>query len=89
MLDLSICILTYNNCNLLIESINSIINSINNRINFEIIVIDSGSQDNTHFNLRTNFPEIKLVINDKFYGFSAGNNQAFKIATGKNILKKV
>jgi Predicted glycosyltransferases len=53
---------------------------------FEIIIVDSGSTDGTIEMIKTEYPDIKLIQNQKFYGFSSGNNQAFQLATGKHIM---
>ena len=85
MIVLSICILTYNNSKLLEECIESIISNTHN-INFEIIIVDSGSTDNTFKMLEKFNNLVKIIKNNIFSGFSAGNNQAFKIARGEYIL---
>ena len=85
MVDLSICILTYNNASILEECINSIISNTQN-ISYEIIIVDGGSTDNT-LKLLTMYNDVVTIINNKkFSGFSAGNNQAFRIAKGEFIL---
>ena len=44
-----------------------------------ILVFDNGSEDGSAERLKTDFPEIKLVLGDKNFGFSEGNNRAAKI----------
>jgi len=46
----------------------------NNYSNFEIIVIDNGSSDNSVPALKNEFPEIKIIENGINLGFSGGNN---------------
>ena len=42
----------------------------------QIVVADNGSTDDSLDFLRTNYPQIQLVINDKNYGFAEGYNKA-------------
>ena len=42
----------------------------------EIVVADNGSTDDSVDFIRTNYPQIQLVINDKNYGFAEGYNKA-------------
>lgn len=84
-IEISICILTYNNAELLSNLLYSIKNSVRN-INYEIIVVDSGSIDSTKNYLKTLHSDVILIENIKFKGFSSGNNQAFNIARGRHIL---
>ena len=51
--------------------------------NAEIIIADNGSSDNSVDFIQTNFPHIKIVINDKNYGFAGGYNEALKHISAK------
>ncbi|MEA1936618.1 MAG: glycosyltransferase family 2 protein [Patescibacteria group bacterium] len=42
--------------------------------NYKIVVVDNGSEDDSVFAIRRNFPEIKIVENKKNLGFAGGNN---------------
>jgi GT2 family glycosyltransferase len=42
----------------------------------EIVVADNGSTDDSLDFLRTNYPQISIVVNDKNYGFAEGYNKA-------------
>jgi GT2 family glycosyltransferase len=44
----------------------------------EVIVADNGSSDNSVAFLQTNFPEVKLILLDKNYGFAGGYNRALE-----------
>lgn len=48
--------------------------------NFETIVVDNGSSDDSSPRLRREFPEIKLIVNPKNLGFTGGNNLAIEAA---------
>ena len=53
-------------------------NVIQHSQNAEVYIIDNGSTDDTLDFLKQNFPEIKIVINDKNYGFAGGYNEGLK-----------
>jgi GT2 family glycosyltransferase len=53
--------------------------------NFEIILVDNGSDDNSVNFVKKNFPVIKIIANKKNVGFAEANNQGFKIAKGDYI----
>lgn len=42
--------------------------------NFEVILVDNGSIDKSIGFVKDNFPEVKVIILDKNYGFAKGNN---------------
>lgn len=44
----------------------------------KIIVADNGSTDNSVLFVKENFPEIKLILFDKNYGFTGGYNKALQ-----------
>lgn len=78
---LSIVIVNYNNKELLKNCIDSIYsNSIEN--NYEIIVVDNASKDNSRELITKLFPEVIWVQNETNTGFATANNQGFKISKG-------
>lgn len=83
-MDVSIIIVNYNTTQLVIDCINSI-HEKTKSVNFEIIVVDNNSPDRSIENLKTIFPEIKLILSEKNAGFGAGNNLGNKYATGKYL----
>ncbi len=54
--------------------------------NFETIVVDNGSTDNSEKVVEKKYPEVKLVKASKNLGFSGGNNFAFKQAKGQYVV---
>jgi GT2 family glycosyltransferase len=84
-LHLSIIIVNWNSWRDLINCINSIKESASN-INYEIIVVDNFSTDNSVLEIKKLFADITLIENNKNIGFPAANNQAFRIAKGKFLL---
>ena len=69
---ISIVILNYNAGSLLLDCIESIKNT--DYGNYEIIVVDNASKDNSHKECKKKFPEIELIENDKNLGYCEGNN---------------
>lgn len=83
-MDVSIVIVNYNTCELLHNCIESII-TFTLKNSYEIIIVDNGSTDGSIDMIKTQYPNIKLVCNEKNVGFGAANNQGKKIAEGKYI----
>ncbi len=52
----------------------------------EVFVIDNNSGDGSVEMIKTNFPQVKLIINQKNKGFASANNQGIKEAKGEFIL---
>lgn len=55
-------------------------------IDFEVILVDNNSQDETVKFVRNYYPQIKLIENKTNVGFAKANNQAIKVSTGTYIL---
>lgn len=53
---------------------------------FEVIVVDNASTDDTTETIKRDFPEIILVSNSKNRGFAAANNQGIKRSQGRYLL---
>lgn len=83
-MDVSIIIVNYNTQNLLTNCIESIINNTLN-INYEIIVSDNGSVDDSVITIKNKFPNVIIIENKKNLGFGAANNRALEIAKGKYV----
>ena len=83
-MDLSIIIVNWNSKHYLESCIESISNSKSN-VNFEIIVIDSGSFDGCDAIVKQ-FPSVRFIQSKKNVGFARANNEAFNISSGRNIL---
>ncbi len=70
-----IILISYNSKNDLIECIPSLKNQT--YPNYEIIVVDNGSTDNTPELIKSEYPNIKLVETGSNPGYPAGNNIDF------------
>ncbi|MBF8455817.1 glycosyltransferase family 2 protein [Kaistella sp. G5-32] len=53
-------------------------NVISNSVNTNIFVIDNASTDDSVSFLKENFPSVKIVQNEKNYGFAGGYNEGLK-----------
>jgi GT2 family glycosyltransferase len=81
-IDVSIIIVSWNVKELLLESIKSIKQHTND-INYEIIVIDNNSSDDSVNAIKNEYPDIRLIENKQNKGFGVANNQGVKVARGK------
>jgi GT2 family glycosyltransferase len=84
-IDISVCIVNYQARDYLAECIRSI--TKHTEANFEIIVVDNGSQDGTIQMLQQDFPDVKLIANDTNQGFTRPMNQALKAGNGRYLLQ--
>ena len=78
---ISIVILNYNAGELLEKCISSVMKS--NYKNFEIILVDNASKDESHKECKNKFPKIKLIENNENLGYCEGNNIGLKQVDGK------
>tara|TARA_R110001592_G_scaffold296187_1_gene566538 strand:+ start:3676 stop:4578 length:903 start_codon:yes stop_codon:yes gene_type:complete len=53
--------------------------------NYEIVVADNGSSDQSGDDIKNNFPEITLLKNEKNEGFTGGNNLGIRYAINKGF----
>ena len=80
----SIIIVNYCGKSLLANCLNSL-SQISYK-NFEIIVIDNKSEDDSIEFLHSNYPYVKIIELNKNYGFATPNNIAAKTAKGKYLV---
>ncbi len=50
--------------------------------NYEIILVDNASEENPMEYVSKNFPDVRVIVNDKNHGFTGGNNIGMKAAKG-------
>jgi len=84
-LSLSVVIVSFNTRELLRKCLSSIKEKFND-VSYEVIVVDNDSKDGSVEMLRKEFPDVLLIENDCNAGFSRGNNQGIKSATGNYVL---
>ena len=80
----SIVIPHWNNVDVLSECLESISNT--DFENFETIVVDNASTDNSVASVRSNYPNVKLIENDKNYGYAGGCNIGAEAASGDFLI---
>ena len=85
MLDLSIIIVNYKTPSITVDCIESIYKQ-NSTLNFEIIVVDNDSQDNSEAFVTEKFSEIIWINNHSNEGFGRANNIGIKKSKGEFIL---
>ncbi len=79
----SIIILNYNAGDLLLDCVSSIFKS--NYKNFEIILVDNVSKDQSHKKCKEKFPDITLIENSENLGYCEGNNIGLRKANGRFV----
>jgi len=84
-MDLSIIILNYKTKGLVKQCIKNVKDSTNG-LDYEIIVVDNGSDDGIEKMMQENFPQTKFIQTGKNLGFAAGNNRGMKEAQGRYIM---
>ncbi len=90
-IDLSIIIVSYNTCDLLLKCLESIRNMEHKTWNMEIIVVDNGSTDDTltqvsKFKSQNQNLNLKTIYNKENLGFAKANNIGIKASSGRYIL---
>jgi N-acetylglucosaminyl-diphospho-decaprenol L-rhamnosyltransferase len=84
-MDLSIVIVNWNSKDYLRECLKSVFSETAG-IEFEVIVIDSGSFDGCGDMLRDHFPSVRFIQSDQNLGFAKANNMAFRASKGRMVL---
>jgi GT2 family glycosyltransferase len=80
-LDVSIIIVNWNTREVTCECLRSIYRHTSG-IDFELIVVDNGSSDDSTAIIRKRYPHVVLIENTENLGFATANNQGIKIAKG-------
>lgn len=81
---ISIIIVNFNTCTLLKNCLDSIFLHTKD-LDFEVIVCDNNSTDGSVQMVKSLFPSVILIENNKNLGFGAANNKGLNIAKGKYI----
>jgi GT2 family glycosyltransferase len=83
--DLSVIIVSWNVERLVVACLESIARAAK-QFTVEVIVVDNNSADDTVTQVRSKFPQVKLIANDHNAGFAAATNQALTLCQGQYIL---
>lgn len=81
MIEISICTANLNTKQLLRQYLQSLYENMP-KLDFEVIIVDNGSNDGSVEMLRAEFPQVKLIANPSNVGFAKANNQALWSASG-------
>jgi GT2 family glycosyltransferase len=81
----SVILATYNTRDLLARCLEALPAALEG-VDYEVWVVDNGSQDGTAEWLRAAHPEVRLIRNPDNRGFAAANNQAMAQARGRYFL---
>jgi len=85
MVDLSVCIVSFNACDVLRDCLRSLYEHTPPSISLEVIVVDNNSRDQTLSMLSDEFPLAKVIANETNLGFSKATNQAMRASSGRYI----
>ena len=84
-MDLSIIIVNFNTKQLTLDCLESVYKS-NTNFQYEVILIDNHSSDDSVSAIKEAYPQVKLIANSTNTGFSRANNQGLRIAEGRYML---
>lgn len=82
---IDIIIISYNTCMLTIQCIKSIYKS-SGKFHISITVVDNASTDKTILELKSHYPEVKIIANRKNLGYSAAVNIGIKSTTSNIVI---
>jgi len=83
--ELTIVIISYNTRELLRKCLKSIF-AYSSEVNYEIIIVDNASSDDSVEMVKNDFPYIFVIKNSENVGFARANNQGIHFSRGKYIL---
>jgi len=84
-MDISIVIVNWNTKELLLDCLASVYAMVRD-LSFEVFVVDNASTDGSVEVVREQYPQIRIIQNEKNLGFAAGNNKALRVIQGKYAL---
>lgn len=83
---LTVAIVNWNTQELLARCLESFYADMGKEIDYEVIVIDNGSVDDSVKLVKDRYSNIKLILNEDNIGFAEANNKAIAAANGEYIL---
>ena len=84
-MDLSVCIVNWNTSRDLERALGSLAQG-GRGLEYEIIVVDNRSRDDSVRMVKERFPQVQLICNQANLGFAAANNQAIAQSKGDFVL---
>lgn len=86
-MDLSIVIVSWNTQAILLDCLKTVReNTLHSKWQTEVFVVDNASDDGSAQAVRDEFPEVRVIENDRNLGFASANNVALKFACGRYCL---
>jgi GT2 family glycosyltransferase len=82
---LSIIIVNYNAEQLILRCLETVFETAG-ALDYEVIVVDNASTDQSVLAIQQNYPQVTLLCNQQNVGFARANNQAARIARGRYLL---
>jgi len=84
MMHVSVIIVHYKTPQLLLECVSSIIDTTKD-INYEIIIVDNNSEDESETLIKTNYSQVKWINSGYNAGFARANNIGIRAAEGEYV----
>ncbi|MEP7253277.1 MAG: glycosyltransferase, partial [Ginsengibacter sp.] len=84
-MSLSIIIVNYKSASLVIDCLRSIFDQ-NSVLQFELIVVDNDSKDNSNEKIKELFPQVTYLEMNYNSGFARANNEAIRRSSGDTVL---
>jgi GT2 family glycosyltransferase len=84
--DLTTIVVNWNTVGLLDDCLRSILDSTPAGVDNHVIVVDNASHDGSVEHLRTNWPQIQVIVNAENVGFCRANNQAIRASSSPYVL---
>ncbi|MBN1660882.1 MAG: glycosyltransferase family 2 protein [Anaerolineae bacterium] len=85
MADLGVIVVSWNVRDLLRRCLDSIFTGAGD-LEIDVVVVDNASTDGSVAMVRAEFPQVRLVANDRNVGFTTANNQGLALARGRHLL---
>lgn len=84
-MEVSVSIVNWNRAELLAECLRSVF-ATTRTIQYEVIVVDNASDDDSVAMVRERYPQVRLINNCENLGFGRAHNQAIAVACGCYVL---
>lgn len=82
--DLTVVVVTYDSEPFILDCLGSL--RAQQGLSLEVFVVDNASHDDSVALVREHYPQVRLIANQDNRGFSAANNQALRVSTGRQIM---
>lgn len=83
-IDLSVIIVSWNTRQTTCDCLKSIFEQ-SIKLNYEVIIVDNNSSDDSVENIKKQFPSVKLICNKENLGFAKANNIGINASNGKYV----